>query len=82
VLRHDKNLHIVPVDEHLKHIPSYLVPRPLKATFKPDLTTSKWKHSKKRFHQGRLMKGKKRKFDPLQTFQFSKERHGKRARLE
>ncbi|XP_062523129.1 probable ATP-dependent RNA helicase DDX56 isoform X2 [Corticium candelabrum] len=82
VLRHDRNLHPLPVDEHLKHVPSYLVPAPLKASFKSDMPNGKRKFLMRGFRANQT-KGSRRKSDPLRSFKFSKqERQGKRAKLE
>lgn len=68
LLRHDKNLHTVKSQQHMKHVPEYLVPPTLQR-----LSGKGKKKSRKAKHKGPTagqQKYKKRKGDPLKSFQF------------
>ncbi|XP_059157870.1 probable ATP-dependent RNA helicase DDX56 [Physella acuta] len=74
VLRHDKPLHAVKTTKELKHVPEYIVPDILKSV-KPRVKTSNEAHSA-RYKMGRPVsqaekKFRKRKADPLKSFEFA-----------
>ncbi|XP_065827842.1 probable ATP-dependent RNA helicase DDX56 [Oscarella lobularis] len=70
VLRHDKNLHPTRVQQHLKNVPTYLVPAALKSSFGRDGPPSKKFYRK---GQGHSSKAQKRKMDPLKSFKFTRD---------
>ncbi|KAL5021816.1 hypothetical protein ScPMuIL_000971 [Solemya velum] len=69
LLRHDKSLHTVKGQQHLKHIPDYLVPPTLKKMGAGGYKRARPIH-KKMPSKGQ-MKYKKRKADPLKSFEFA-----------
>jgi len=70
VLRHDKALHTVKLDSHLKNVPDYIVPSTLKNVVQS--SKPKKNHQKRlRHREGKAMKKfKKKQKDPLKSFQF------------
>ncbi|KAK3094736.1 hypothetical protein FSP39_005568 [Pinctada imbricata] len=75
LLRHDKSLHTVKSQSHMKHVPDYLVPKTLKRLQK----SHKQKDNQPRQGQKRNYRGsnkaepkfKRRKADPLNSFKFA-----------
>ncbi|KAH9520456.1 putative ATP-dependent RNA helicase ddx56 [Bulinus truncatus] len=74
ILRHDKPLHSVKTTKELKHVPEYIVPETL-LKLRTQGQTKTTNHSA-RFKQGRPIsqaarKFRKRKADPLKSFEFA-----------
>ncbi|XP_078310466.1 putative ATP-dependent RNA helicase DDX56 isoform X1 [Crassostrea virginica] len=73
VLRHDKSLHTVKVQKHLKNVPDYLVPQTLRhmrgMTDKPGKSKGKRKPAASKGPTKAELKYKKRKADPLRSFE-------------
>ncbi|KAJ8316963.1 hypothetical protein KUTeg_004867 [Tegillarca granosa] len=70
LLRHDKSLHTVKVQSHMADVPEYLVPKTLKRLRRQK---SKPKSDKQQFVKGPSkgeIRYKKRKADPLKSFEF------------
>ncbi|GFS99785.1 probable ATP-dependent RNA helicase DDX56 [Nephila pilipes] len=73
ILRHDKSLHTVKLDSHLKDVPDYIIPPTLKSVInysmlnkirtKNKATTKKKRNARMKFH--------KNKKDPLKSFKFA-----------
>ncbi|XP_055331652.1 probable ATP-dependent RNA helicase DDX56 [Paramacrobiotus metropolitanus] len=70
VLRHDKTLHTVRVQPHLKHVPDYLVPPVLRPVVKSRSDTPKTSSTKKVHPSKGAFRNRKRKADPLKSFEF------------
>jgi ATP-dependent RNA helicase DDX56/DBP9 len=64
-LRHDKELHPTRVQSHLKHVPSYLLP---KTGRKEDVVDVPFKKDNHRVHKKGFKGKSKRKADPLKSF--------------
>lgn len=73
VLRHDKSLHTVKVQKHLKNVPDYLVPQTLRhmrgMSDKPGKSKARWKNMAPKGPTKAEIKYKKRKADPLRSFE-------------
>lgn len=68
-LRHDKELHPARVQQHLKRVPTYLLPEPLREGKTPKLGFVPFhKNSKKRPKKGKVQKRRGDKVDPLKSF--------------
>ncbi|XP_013420398.1 probable ATP-dependent RNA helicase DDX56 [Lingula anatina] len=70
LLRHDKSLHTVKTQQHLKNVPDYLVP----PTLRHMKSGGRRARTNKQFHKGPTrgeMKYKKRKADPLKSFEYA-----------
>ncbi|CAH1783408.1 unnamed protein product [Owenia fusiformis] len=70
VLRHDKSLHTVKLQEHLKNVPEYLVPKTLKNMRGGMRSRKQPRQSVKAPVTKGQMKYRKRKADPLKSFEF------------
>lgn len=77
VLRHDKSLHIVKLDSHLKNVPDYIIPSTLKSLY--DSEREKRRQRKSKLEQNKPIKLResksRKKFrrdqkDPLKSFKF------------
>lgn len=73
VLRHDKSLHTVKVQKHLKNVPDYLVPQTLRhmrgMSDKPGKPKARRKNMAPKGPTKAEIKYKKRKADPLRSFE-------------
>ncbi|XP_061178453.1 probable ATP-dependent RNA helicase DDX56 [Saccostrea echinata] len=73
VLRHDKSLHTIQVQKHLKNVPDYLVPKTLRhmrgMSSKPGKSKGRRKNSAQKGPTRAEIKYKKRKADPLRSFE-------------
>lgn len=73
VLRHDKSLHTVKVQKHLKNVPDYLVPQTLRhmrgMSDKPGKSKARRKNMAPKGPTKAEIKYKKRKADPLRSFE-------------
>lgn len=73
VLRHDKSLHTVKVQKHLKNVPDYLVPQTLRhmrgMSDKPGKSKARRKNTAPKGPTKAEIKYKKRKADPLRSFE-------------
>ncbi|XP_052702839.1 probable ATP-dependent RNA helicase DDX56 [Crassostrea angulata] len=73
VLRHDKSLHTVKVQKHLKNVPDYLVPQTLRhmrgMSDKPCKSKARRKNMAPKGPTKAEIKYKKRKADPLRSFE-------------
>lgn len=69
VLRHDKNLHVVKSQPHMKHVPEYLVPPTLQKLNRPG-KKSRPRNRKRQGPSSGELKYRKRQADPLKSFQF------------
>lgn len=73
VLRHDKSLHTVKVQKHLKNVPDYLVPQTLRhmrgMSDKPGKSKVRRKNMAPKGPTKAEIKYKKRKADPLRSFE-------------
>ncbi|CAR28122.1 hypothetical protein ZYGR_0N06130 [Zygosaccharomyces rouxii] len=66
-LRHDKELHPARVQQHLKRVPDYLLPEPLREGKSPQIGFVPFhKNGKKRAKKGKVQK--RGKVDPLKSF--------------
>ncbi|GAU89722.1 hypothetical protein RvY_02236 [Ramazzottius varieornatus] len=71
VLRHDKTLHTVRVQPHLKHVPDYLIPPVLRPVVKSRSEGPRiHKGSRKNQPSRGALRQKKLKADPLRSFEF------------
>ncbi|OQV14810.1 putative ATP-dependent RNA helicase DDX56 [Hypsibius exemplaris] len=72
ILRHDKTLHTVRVQSHLKHVPDYLIPPVLRPVIKSrsDVPNAQQQKGKKNQPTKGELKNRKRKADPLKSFEF------------
>lgn len=70
VLRHDKSLHTVKLDSHLKNVPDYIVPKTLKNVV-PKITSRKRPRKTNQKEGKAFKKFKKNQKDPLKSFQFA-----------
>ncbi|XP_060589493.1 probable ATP-dependent RNA helicase DDX56 [Ruditapes philippinarum] len=69
LLRHDKNLHTVKSHQHMKHVPEYLIPPTLQKLSGKGKKTRQ-RNTKQTGPSKAQLKYKKRKADPLKSFQF------------
>ncbi|AQZ16809.1 DBP9 (YLR276C) [Zygosaccharomyces parabailii] len=67
-LRHDKELHPARVQQHLKRVPTYLLPEPLRESKATKLGFVPFHKNNKRAKKGRVQKRKGGKVDPLKSF--------------
>lgn len=72
ILRHDKDLNITKLDDHLKNVPDYIIPPSLRGIqFKNINKNSKKNKSLKRKLSTAQLKFKKKNSDPLISFNFA-----------
>lgn len=68
VLRHDKALHTVRIQQHLKDVPEYIVPQTLKSL--ADITRTRKRKREWRRNDGATSKFQMKKTNPLLSMQF------------
>ncbi|ESN91607.1 hypothetical protein HELRODRAFT_189737 [Helobdella robusta] len=82
VLKHDKVLHVVKVQPHLKNVPDYLVPQSLKNTAKyyPMRKSHTLANGKRAFKSRGQARYQKQQADPLKSFSFEPKKKKRRTK--
>ncbi|XP_014673958.1 PREDICTED: probable ATP-dependent RNA helicase DDX56 [Priapulus caudatus] len=80
VLKHDKPLHTVRTQQHLKHVPEYLVPPMLRSMRAGTKRRQPHAYKPKPAPTQTQMRFKKKKEDPLKSFEFSGLKHIQNAK--
>ena len=73
-LRHDKTLHPSRVQNHLKHLPSYLLPKGTSLKPREGNTDKKRAIMQKKYREAAQKKKRKKTEDPLKSFSFNKKK--------
>lgn len=78
-LKQDKSLHTVKPQQHLKHIPDYIIPDTLQSLMKSDTSKRKWYDDERPLYQAQANRIKKKrantkKSNPLRSFAVNKKK--------
>lgn len=73
ILRHDKELNVTKLDDHLKNVPDYIIPLSLRGMQIKNLNqnSKKNRNNKRKPLTAAQLKFKKKKSDPLHSFNFA-----------
>ncbi|CAF0791865.1 unnamed protein product [Brachionus calyciflorus] len=71
ILRHDKELNVTKLDEHLRNVPDYIIPPSLRGIQLKNLTNKKNKNKNKKRMTNSQKKYRANKSDPLRSFNFA-----------